>query len=261
MFQVGDKGVELSRHKLIMRVGNKTVTWTFDFDIEQTFCKLDDFRITSKFSRFLESRASGGGASERGSTMNLLFTGPDRENKAAGTNFLFQFQAQYLDADGKVREYSVTMSLDEKACTWQLQLLKDDSIYELQTHPPRAANIVARDFGWDDAFQPLMPYRDPEWWDTMFRLSLEINTWYGWLKDHPNANDRNWVDEAFSSWRLEMQTAIKDTLSRGQGLTDQDRQMLRDMSKLLDQRQLTPDVMRQFVQLHNRFHEGVQLRN
>lgn len=261
MFQVGDKGVELSGHKLIMRVGNKSVTWTFDFDIEQTFCKLDDFRITSKFSQFLESRTSGGAQIERGSTVSLLMTGPDRENKSSRPNLFFQFQAQYLDPDGKTREYSVTMSLDEQACTWQLQLLKDDTVYESQTHPPRAANVMAADVGTNPAFGPLFPYEYRDWWDTMFSLLTEINTWYGWLQEHPNANDRNWVDEAFSRWRLQMLTAINTTLAKGEGLTQQDRQMLSNMSKLLEQRQLTQEVITQFAQLHNQFREGVRLRN
>lgn len=259
VFRQGQNNFELMGPYLFLEVNGVRARWKFDRNLEEVFCYLDKYEIDSEVKQVSETNVKNGQTTEKQETTSLLFSGPDFDNKSARPHKLFQFMASKL-GDKNVKEYAVTLSVDEEKCAWTLTLFANNELAEFTSPPPRQPTEIFDDLKADHDLEVAgqRPYTSATWWDIKFRELSEIVQWCGWLKEHPDDQKMDEVRrKAFVGWRINMKRALEDLKANGKNLSDGDRKVMDDMSKLLNQDNVVCDdaapTLRAFVALWGHF--------
>jgi hypothetical protein len=257
-----DKGnsVTIDHDKLKMVVGGKTHEWQFTQDgkplwIEWMFCRLKDHQIFSQFTQVMAQQIKGGQTSESAQTINISLAGPYRDEKSTRTYYGLQFSA--MKAGTNIKEYSVSLNLDEETCKWSFQLIAEDQTASASNGPPGSPRQLFNYLRNSGNLNAANGYTQGAWWNNMYRLGSELQSWYAWLEAHPDSDQSEALKDAFKLWSNAVKSAL-DQMEKS--ASDSDKQAFSQMRDLLDtdnpSAQRMFDAFLKFQQLWNRFRSG-----
>lgn len=257
-----DKGnsVTLDHDKLKMVIDGKTYEWQFTQDgkplwIEWMFCHLKDNQIVSQGTQVTAQQIQGGKTNESGGSTNISLAGPYPGETTTRTSYGLQFTGMKIGTNNK--EYSISFTLDEETCKWSFQLFADDKTVSASNGPPGSTVQLYNYILNNSALHTANAATQPAWWNNMYRLGGEIQTWNAWLATHPDEDQTNSLNAAYQLWSKMVQAAIDDL---DKSANDQDKQLFNQMRSLLANQNPNPEQMLQiflkFNDLWKRFGTG-----
>ena len=254
-FSRGGTSVTIRGNQLIIDTEDgESLSWEFGMNVQNALQHGESSNIQGETTSVQTQASSDGETYETSSSTDLTVAAPDPSTQDQPTTNL-GFAASLVGPDGKLREYSVSLSLDLETCTWMMQVQVEDAISEFTTRPPRPAVAVLGDI-WSGTINGIDAWRSPDFWKKMFSLHSEIARWYGWLEKNPgDVNDRSFIQQAWSQWAARMAYAIH--MARNQGdLTSAQERALDAMESALERARngpLDPGVIEALIGIYNTF--------